>query len=71
MARVWRPEERFLENKNIGYIVIAMNESWIDYCNDMLREYGLDSKRVRIIQGGDSRFESLLCLARECLNIVA
>lgn len=63
--------ERFLENKNIGYIVIAMNESWIDYCNDMLREYGLDSKRVRIIQGGDSRFESLLCLARECLNIAA
>lgn len=63
--------ERFLNNEHMNSIVIAMNENWIDYCNDMLREYGLDSKDVRIIQGGNSRFESLLCLARECLNIAA
>lgn len=61
--------ERFLNNGNIDSVVIAMNESWIDYCRDMLREYGLDGKGVRIIQGGNTRFESLLCLAQECLNI--
>ena len=63
--------ERFLNNEHIGSIVIAMNENWIDFCNNMLREYGLDGKSVRIIKGGNSRFESLLCLARECLNIAA
>lgn len=61
--------ERFLNNSNIGFTVIAMNENWIDYCNDMLKEYGLDKKDVKIIQGGNTRFESLLCLARECLRI--
>ena len=63
--------ERFANNARIGFVVIAMNESWISYCNDMLREYGLDRDTIRIIPGGDTRFESLLCLARECLNIAA
>ncbi len=63
--------ERFLGNKHIDFVVIAMNESWIGFCRDMLREYGLDRDNVRIIPGGDSRFESLLCLARECLNVAA
>ena len=63
--------ERFLGNEHIGFVVIAMNESWIEYCRDMLREYGLDRDTVRIVSGGESRFESLLCLARECLNVAA
>ncbi len=63
--------ERFAGNAHIGFVVIAMNESWISYCRDMLREYGLDRDTIRIIPGGDTRFESLLCLARECLNIAA
>ena len=63
--------ERFAGNAHIGFVVIDMNESWISYCRDMLREYGLDRDTIRIIPGGDTRFESLLCLARECLNIAA
>ncbi len=35
----------------------------------MLKEYDLDISRVTIIQGGESRFDSLLCLAKECLAI--
>lgn len=66
-----RTLERFIENQHIGLTVIAMNESWIDHCKGMLAEYGLDRPDVRIIKGGESRFESLLCLARECLNLAA
>ncbi len=64
-----RTLERFLNNKDIDTIVIAMNESWMEHCNAMLKEYDLDISRVTIIQGGESRFDSLLCLAKECLAI--
>lgn len=63
--------ERFLGNDHIGFVVIAMNESWISYCKELLLEYGLDRDTIRIIPGGYSRFESLLCLARECLTLAA
>ncbi len=64
-----RTLERFLGNRYIGKVVIAMNADWIDYCRDMIAAYGLDSDRVIIIQGGESRFDSLLCLAKECERI--
>ncbi len=61
-----RTLERFLGNDKIDAVVIAMNESWMDFCRDMLAEYGLDGDRVTIVTGGETRFESLLCLARAC-----
>ena len=64
-----RTLERFLNHSKIDHVVIAMNESWMDYCSDMLCEYGLDMDRVSIVTGGGTRFESLLCLANECLEI--
>lgn len=64
-----RTLERFLSNEHIDRVVIAMNESWISFCEDMVREYGLESDNVRIIQGGETRFGSLLCLAEECLRL--
>ncbi len=64
-----RTLERFLGNDKIDAIVIAMNESWMDFCRDMLVEYGLDQDRVTIVTGGETRFESLLCLARACKQV--
>lgn len=64
-----RTLQRFLDNELIDYVVIAMNESWIDYCRDMLEEYGLISDRLEIIKGGETRFESLLCLANACMRV--
>ncbi len=64
-----RTLQRFLSCDKIEYIVIAMNESWMDHCREMMREYDVDLNRVRIITGGNTRFESLLCLANECMNV--
>jgi 2-C-methyl-D-erythritol 4-phosphate cytidylyltransferase len=64
-----RTLQRFQSCEKIDYIVIAMNESWMDHCFAMMEEYGVDSNRVRIITGGNTRFESLLCLAKECLKV--
>ncbi|MBQ1251476.1 MAG: D-ribitol-5-phosphate cytidylyltransferase [Firmicutes bacterium] len=64
-----RTLQRFLSCEKIEFIVIAMNESWMEYCRDMMREYDVDLNRVRIITGGNTRFESLLCLAKECMNV--
>ena len=64
-----RTLERFSQNKNIDRVVIAMNRDWIDYCNNMFAEYGIDMMKTTIICGGETRFESLLCLANECVRI--
>ena len=64
-----RTLQRFLSCEKIEYIVIAMNESWMDHCREMMREYGVDLNKVSIITGGDTRFESLLCLAHECVRV--
>lgn len=64
-----RTLERFSQNKNIDRVVVAMNRDWIDYCNDMFAEYGIDMMKTTIICGGETRFESLLCLANECVRI--
>lgn len=64
-----RTLQRFLDNERIDHVVIAMNESWIDYCRDMLAQYGLSGERVEIIRGGETRFESLLCLANACMRV--
>ncbi|MBQ7107272.1 MAG: 2-C-methyl-D-erythritol 4-phosphate cytidylyltransferase [Clostridia bacterium] len=64
-----RTLERFSQNKNIDRVVVAMNRDWIDYCNNMFAEYGIDMMKTTIICGGETRFESLLCLANECVRI--
>ena len=64
-----RTLERFAQNQNIDHIVVAMNRDWIDYCNNMFTEYGIDMTKTNIICGGETRFESLLCLANECVHL--
>lgn len=64
-----RTLQRFLSCEKIEYIVIAMNEAWMDHCTEMMKEFGVDLQKVRIITGGNTRFESLLCLAKECAKV--
>ncbi len=64
-----RTLERFANNKNIDRIVVAMNRDWIEYCEEMFSEYGIDTAKTNIICGGETRFESLLCLAHECVKL--
>lgn len=63
-----RTLKRFSENQYIDYNIIAMNKEWMDYCSDLLDEYGVDRTKVEIIEGGSTRFESLICLAKRSLE---
>ena len=58
-----RTLKRFAENKYIDYVIITMNKDWMEYCDKLLDEYDVDRGRVEIIEGGSTRFESLMCLA--------
>lgn len=61
-----RTVRRFMATECIEKCYVAMNKEWIAYCEEMFAEYGIDKERVQIIQGGDTRFGSLVNLANAC-----
>ncbi len=59
-----RTFERFLNVLDIDLIYAAVSGDWIEKTKDMCAEFGLDTKRIRLIEGGSSRTDSvykLLC----------
>ncbi len=63
---VVRTVKKFLDTEEISRCILAMNEDWIEYSRRMLEEYEVDLERVVIINGGNTRFESLINLTMEC-----
>lgn len=56
---------RFINNENIDYAIIAMNSEWMDYCKEMLIKWGIDTEKIALIEGGETRFESLYNIAKK------
>ena len=50
--------EHFQRCEDIDAIILISIETWIDYCNDLIKRYGL-SKVVAVIPGGNTGFESI------------
>ena len=50
-------------------IIIAINKDWKEYCEDLLKEYQIYSQNIHVIYGGETRFDSLLCLADACKTL--
>ena len=57
---VVRTVRTFLASQNIDKVILAMNPQWMDYCKDMLTEYGIDISKIIIITGGATRFLSMV-----------
>lgn len=57
---VVRTVRTFLASPNIDKVILAMNPQWMDYCKDMLTEYGVDISKIIIITGGATRFLSMV-----------
>lgn len=57
---VVRTVRTFLASPNIDKVILAMNPQWMDYCKDMLTEYGIDISKIIIITGGATRFLSMV-----------
>ena len=49
-------------------IVLAMNPQWMDYCTEMLEEYGVDLSDIIIITGGETRFLSMVNIVDACIR---
>ena len=56
---------RFINNENIDYAIIAMNSEWMDYCKEMLKKWEIDIEKIALIEGGETRFESLYNIAKK------
>lgn len=57
----------FLASPETDKIVIAMNPQWMDYFNEMLKEYNTDTSRMIIISGGTTRFLSMVNIVDACI----
>ena len=57
----------FLASPETDKIVIAMNPQWMDYFNEMLKEYNMDTSRMIIISGGTTRFLSMVNIVDACI----
>lgn len=62
-----RTVRRFLECSGLDGIVIAMHRDWREYAAELFARHGLEMGRIEMIDGGDTRFESLVNLAEGCL----
>ena len=58
----------FLEAPDVDRIVLAMNPQWTDYCTALLNEYGIDTSRITMIVGGETRFLSMVNIVNECIK---
>ncbi len=58
----------FLASPEIDKIILAMNPQWMDYCRNILNEYGVDTERIIIITGGATRFLSMVNIVNACID---
>ena len=55
----------FLSVQQIDKVIVAMNPDWIDYCEVLFSEYQIDMNKIVLIEGGKTRFDSLVNIAKE------
>lgn len=63
--------ERFLKQDEIEKVIVAMNSDWIAYAKEIIENNISDWSKIKLIKGGDSRFESLVKITEEAVNISA
>jgi 2-C-methyl-D-erythritol 4-phosphate cytidylyltransferase len=63
-----RTLKKFLSAGSVAKVVLAMNPQWMDYCRNMLAEYGIDTSRLVIISGGETRFLSMVNIVEACIR---
>lgn len=59
----------FLNVNGIEHIFLAMNKDWIDYSKQDLEKHKIPSHKVSIIEGGETRFDTLCILAQQIADL--
>lgn len=60
---------RFINNPYIDKAVVAMNTEWMDYCIDTINQWHVDISKIELIEGGETRFESLYNISKKAVEI--
>lgn len=64
-----RTLRRFLElGDSIDSIIVAMHHDWHEYAHDVLAQHGIAAGAVKMIDGGATRFDSLVNIASACVS---
>lgn len=52
--------EQFLLNDSVDQVVLCCPEAWIDYTQELIREYIKGGENIVIVQGGSTRNDSMI-----------
>lgn len=52
----------FMINSRIDEIIVALPRPWVSYTIDLVRKYYPNSEKIRLIVGGETRNETLMCI---------
>lgn len=58
----------FLLCDRLDFVLVAMNPNWRGHCEELLASCGVDYSRLAIVDGGGTRFESLVNLSKASLE---
>lgn len=63
-----RTVRAFLACPKLDFVFVAMNAKWRDYAEKLIDGAGIDRTRLKMIDGGATRFDSLVNLSRASLE---
>lgn len=61
-----RTIQAFLSCKRLDFVFVAMNAQWRDYAEKLIDEFKFDRDRLELVDGGETRFDSLINLSKAC-----
>lgn len=64
-----RTLRRVLTVKMFDVVIIAVHCDWIRYCKDIIKSNGIEDTRIRIVQGGEERIDTIECIVKEIMRI--
>ncbi len=63
-----RTIKAFINSPEIDKIIVAMNPDWMDYSTELLSKYGFNLSKVVLIEGGTTRFLSMVNIVNSCIK---
>lgn len=51
--------ETFLKTNKFNYIYITVSADFINYTEELLKKYNIDTKKIKIVNGGNERIDSI------------
>lgn len=58
----------FLACDKLDFVLVAMNSQWRKHCDELIDNCGADRSRLAIVDGGETRFASLVNLSKTALE---